>query len=72
MARSKVYRLAQETRLKASRAKHTNAPLRWDNPTPCSCYMCGNPRRSNLVTKDKLTVQERKALYTLIEETLAA
>jgi hypothetical protein len=26
-------------------------------PTPCSCFMCGNPRRHE---KQRLTMQERK------------
>jgi len=33
-------------------------------PKPCSCYMCGNPRRSALgKDKDRLTIQERRALH---------
>ena len=33
-----------------------------DTPTPCSCQMCRNPRRSNYCKgKDKLTMQERRA-----------
>lgn len=28
---------------------------------PCSCFMCGNPRR-NFNGKDALTMQERKAV----------
>lgn len=28
---------------------------------PCSCFMCGNPRRK-FKGKDALTIQERKAL----------
>ena len=28
-------------------------------PTPCSCYMCGNPRRA--AWENPLTIQERKA-----------
>lgn len=32
-------------------------------PTPCSCHMCGNPRRNVwLKAKDCLTMQEKKAL----------
>jgi len=32
-------------------------------PTPCSCHMCGNPRKKEwLNAKDCLTMQERKAL----------
>jgi hypothetical protein len=30
-------------------------------PVPCSCAMCGNPRR-NLKGKDRLTMKERRAL----------
>jgi len=29
-------------------------------PTPCSCWMCGNPRHNGW--EIKLTMQERKAL----------
>ncbi|MFC6946564.1 hypothetical protein ACFQI9_17945 [Paraburkholderia dipogonis] len=29
-----------------------------DTPTPCSCWMCGNPRR--YLKKDKLTVWEQR------------
>lgn len=31
-----------------------------NTPTPCSCYMCGNPRRSPWA-ECSLTMQERKA-----------
>lgn len=31
-----------------------------DTPTPCSCWMCGNPRKHS---KDKLTRQEKLADY---------
>ncbi len=31
-----------------------------NTPTPCSCYMCGNPRR-NSWAESPLTMQERKA-----------
>ena len=31
-----------------------------NTPTPCSCYMCGNPRRAPWA-EDPLTMQERKA-----------
>jgi len=31
-----------------------------NTPTPCSCYMCGNPRRAPWAD-DPLTMQERKA-----------
>jgi hypothetical protein len=29
-----------------------------DTPTPCSCWMCGNPRRR--LKKDKLSVWEKR------------
>lgn len=31
------------------------------SPVPCSCFMCGNPRRK-AKGKERLTMQERKAL----------
>lgn len=31
-------------------------------PTPCSCYMCGNPRRTSWGGKEKLTIAERRML----------
>ena len=34
-----------------------------NTPTPCSCYMCGNPRRNAWANVwEELTVQERKAV----------
>lgn len=40
-------------------------------PTPCSCYMCGNPRRSGMWSGDTITIQERKEeenyKYNLLE-----
>jgi hypothetical protein len=34
-----------------------------DTPTPCSCQMCRNPRRSAWYkVEEKLTMQERRAL----------
>ncbi len=33
-----------------------------NTPTPCSCWMCGNPRRNVWSKKECLTIQERKAL----------
>jgi len=34
-----------------------------NTPTPCSCDMCGNPRRTGWLKKyDKLKMQEKKAL----------
>jgi len=33
-----------------------------NTPTPCSCYMCGNPRRNTWQSaKECLTMQERRA-----------
>ena len=33
-----------------------------DTPTPCSCWMCGNPRKKLFSSNsERLTVQERKA-----------
>ena len=38
-----------------------------DTPTPCSCYMCGNPRskKSWASGLEKITIQERKANESL-------
>lgn len=51
-------------RLKKARASHwggianTATPLLViDTPTPCSCWMCGNPRRHF----GEKTIQERRA-----------
>lgn len=38
-----------------------------NTPTPCSCYMCGNPRR-NSWADDPLTMQERKAADQYADE----
>ena len=38
-----------------------------DTPTPCSCWMCGNPRHY-FKGKDKRTIQELKHNITLEEE----
>lgn len=27
-------------------------------PTPCSCWMCGNPRRQKFSAKERLSIQE--------------
>ena len=33
-----------------------------NTPTPCSCYMCGNPRKNSWAHgMDRLTIQEQKA-----------
>ena len=37
-----------------------------NTPTPCSCYMCGNPRR-NSWGESPLTIQERKAWDAAID-----
>jgi hypothetical protein len=40
-----------------------------NTPTPCSCWMCGNPRRSsNNWADSRLTMQERKALASYIDQ----
>lgn len=33
-------------------------------PVPCSCFMCGNPRRK-AKGKEAITIQERKALIAM-------
>lgn len=54
-------------RLKAVRRFHWGRDIRHDaklvgkvvdTPTPCSCWMCGNPRRF----QNELTCQERRAI----------
>ena len=35
-------------------------------PVPCSCFMCGNPRRK-AKGKERLTMQEQKALAVMKE-----
>ena len=37
----------------------TTAGMVTRTPTPCSCYMCGNPRHKKF--ENPLTIQERKA-----------
>jgi hypothetical protein len=34
---------------------------------PCSCHMCGNPRR-HWKTKDALTVQEQRLFQNLLQD----
>ena len=36
---------------------------------PCSCYMCGNPRRKFGNGKEATTLQEKKQKISVIEET---
>ncbi len=36
-----------------------------ENRKPCSCHMCGNPRH---VGKDKLTMQEKRALQKIEDD----
>ena len=38
--------------------------LRKRTRVPCSCYMCGNPRKHSK-GKDKLTIQERRELESV-------
>ncbi len=38
-----------------------------DTPTPCSCWMCINPRRGTGIDK-VLTMQERKAFANSIDQ----
>jgi len=57
-------RRAERERLKAKRLRRPNWPYRpthIDTPTPCSCHMCANKRGTHK-GKERLTVQERKAL----------
>ncbi len=44
-----------------------NAGMIVDTPTPCSCYMCGNPRRKAWAD-EILTIQERKAFDNFRDE----
>ena len=39
------------------RARHMR-----DDMAKCSCSMCGNPRRNEWSPKDRITLQERRAL----------
>jgi hypothetical protein len=53
--KSKEDRIHHKERLKANRRfhwgqdllfdKNDKAPMVVDTPTPCSCWMCGNPRK---------------------------
>lgn len=63
----RVLRRHHAVRLKAARRFHWGRDIRHDakligkvidTPTPCSCWMCGNPRRY----QNKLTCQERRAI----------
>lgn len=36
-------------------------------PVPCSCSMCGNPRRF-AKGKQRLTIQERRALRNMLDD----
>lgn len=69
--RDRAERRAQRERLKKRRAgyyggAYKDNPARLvDTPTPCSCDMCGNPRRRKTRWHKgalRLTVQERRAL----------
>lgn len=41
-----------------------------NTPTPCSCDGCGNPRKSNMWSSESLTLQERKALLSYLDQVL--
>lgn len=43
---------------------HEEASRAVDTPTPCSCWLCGNPRR----TIKELTLQETRANLALAEQ----
>lgn len=49
-------------RLKRGEAKRR--PERIDTPTPCSCWMCGNPRRK----AGKITLAEQQSHYDLVQQ----
>jgi len=39
-----------------------------ETPTPCSCYMCGNPRRAHWANVwEILTIQEHKAYLSALD-----
>lgn len=45
-----------------------NAQQRRNTTKPCSCSMCGNPRRVSWSKKDKLTMQEKKFNEALMKD----
>lgn len=45
---------------------HYMVVRRRDNPAPCSCYMCGNPRHA--FGRQMLTIQELKALESFQDQ----
>jgi hypothetical protein len=72
---SRALRRHHRARLKKARQNYHSSPYMraqgWSNgpaaiasyvdtPTPCSCWMCGNPRRYR--NGPRLTMQERRAL----------
>jgi len=65
MEKGRAYRRAQTERIKRARRKwwgRTLSPKELGEvaktPTPCSCYMCGNPRKH----WSEPPIQERRAL----------
>ena len=48
---------------KVSGREHVSGSLKFHvtTPKPCSCWMCGNPRRYHGNGKDGKTVQEKRA-----------
>lgn len=47
---------------------HRQVYLTAATPVPCSCWMCGNPRK-HLKGVDAVTVQERRARHAALEDT---
>lgn len=71
MENSRAIRRAHAERLKKYRrnwwgsslaSKHLGKVV--DTPTPCSCWMCGNPRRYS----GERTIQERRQTQNQVEE----
>lgn len=69
---SRAKRRHHRARLKRARQFYygenlADYPVKWgksiDTPTPCSCYLCRNPRRDG-----GLTIQERRGRQILLED----
>ena len=69
---SRAIRRHHRARLKTKRKSYyggtqSSDPVaigKWiDTPTPCSCWMCGNPRRQRWSAEMRLTMQERRRKY---------
>ena len=60
MKRQAAWRRAQADRIRRRRLEYWSGQIghHWETPRPCSCPMCGNPRRHF----GELTVQERRAI----------